>query len=133
MRRESVGMFERVGGWSWLCVDDRKELDGDAAVAVGQNFDAGDLAEVFEIVRLSGEVIGKSDEDTHARMIILVFGEEVDAVAGDVLGGGGLLEVGIVRIGRTHSEGLADADAAAAPAFLLSNFLHVNIRTRKAG
>jgi hypothetical protein len=38
-----------------------------------------------------------------------------------------------VRIGRTHFEGLADADAAAAPAFLLSKFLHVNITTRKWG
>ena len=108
-------------------------MDGDAAVTVGQIFDAGDLAEVLEIVRLSGEVIGKSDEDAHACTISLVLGEEVDAVAGNVFGGGGFLEVGIVRIGRTHFEGLADADAAAAPAFLLSKFLHVNITTRKWG
>jgi hypothetical protein len=38
-----------------------------------------------------------------------------------------------VRIGRTHFEGLADANAAATPAFLLPNFLHVSIKTRKRG
>ena len=133
MRRELVGLLEGGGGQSGLCVDDRKELDADAAVAVGQVFDAGNLAEILEIVRSSGEVIGKSDEDAHACPIRLVLGEEIDAVAGNVFGGGGLLEVGVVRIGRTHFEGLADADAAAAPTFLLSNLLHVNMRTRKWG
>lgn len=39
--------------------------------------------------------------------------------------------MGIAWIGRVHFEGLANADAAAAPAFLLSNFLHVEIKTWK--
>ena len=34
-------------------------------------------------------------------------------------------------IGRAHLERLADAHAVAAPAFLLFNFLHVDIKTWK--
>jgi len=106
-------------------------LDADAKVAVGQNFDTGDLAEVLHIMRIAGEVIGKRNEDAHARTICLVFGKEVNAVAGNVFGGGGLLEGDIVRIGGAHFEGLAYTDASAAPAFLLSRFPHVFMRTQK--
>jgi len=127
---ELVGLLEGCGG---ACVDGREELDADAEVAVGQNFDAGDLAEVLDIMRMAREVIGKGDEDAHACTIRFVFGEEVDAVAGNVFGGGGLLEGVIVRIGRAHLEGLADMNAAAAPAFLRSNLLHVNMGPRKRG
>jgi len=130
---ELAGLLEgdlRQGG---ACPDGRKELDADAEVAVGQNFDARNLAEVLDIMRIAREVIGKRDEDAHARTISFVFGEEVEAVAGDVIGGGDLLEGDIVRIGRAHLEGLADMNAAAAPTFLLLNLLHVNIRARKRG
>ncbi len=120
----------REGG---ACPDGREELDADAEVAVGQNFDAGDLAEVLDIMRIAREVIGKRDEDAHACTIRFVFGEKVDAVAGDVICGGGLLEGEIVRIGRAHLEGLADMNAAAAPTFLLLNLLHIDIKTRKRG
>jgi len=41
-------------------------VERDAAVAFGQIFDAGDLAEVLEIVRITGKVIGKRDEEAHA-------------------------------------------------------------------
>lgn len=132
-KRESVVLVGADGGYDGLYADGREELDGDAAVAVGQIFDAGDLADVLLIERINGKVKGKRDEKAHAFVETFVFGEEVDAVAGDVFGGVGLLEVGIARIGRAHFERLADADAAAAPAFLLSNFLHVDIRTRKRG
>ena len=108
-------------------------MNGDAAVAFGQIFDAGDLAEVLEIVRITGKVIGKRDEEAHAFVKRFVFGEEVNAVAGDVFGGGGLLEVGVVRIGRTHLEGLADANAAAAPTFRLFDVQHIDMRTQKRG
>jgi len=121
------------GGERRLGGDRGKKLDGDAAAAVGEVFDAGDLAEVLEIVRSTGKVIGERDEEAHAYTISLVRGEEVNAIAGDVFGSGGLLEVGIMRIGRTHPEGLTDANAAAAPTFLLSDFLHTNIKTRKRG
>ena len=124
-------MLSAGGGYDGLYADGREELDGDAAVAVGQIFDAGDLADVLLIERITGKVKGKRDEEAHAFVETFVFGEEVDAFARGVFGGGGLLEVGIARIGRAHFEGLADADAAAASAFLLSNFLHVDIRTRK--
>jgi len=106
-------------------------LNSDAAAAVGKILDAGDLAEVLEIVRSSGKVIGERDEEAHADTIRLIFGEEVNALARDVFGGGGLLEVGVVGIGRTDPKGLTDANAAAAATFLLPDFLHVNIRTRK--
>lgn len=131
MRRELVGLLEGGGGWSGLCVDGRKELNGDAAVAVRQILDAGDLAEVLEIVRIAGKVIGNRDEEAHAFAIGFVFGEEVNAVAGDVFGSGGLLEVGVVRIGRAHFEGLADANAAAAPTFIPFNVQHIDMRTQK--
>jgi hypothetical protein len=130
-KSESVVWLGAGGGYDGLYADGREELDGDAAVAVGQIFDAGDLADVLLIERITGKVKGKRDEEAHAFVETFVFGEEVDAVARDVFGGGSLLEMGITRIGRAHFERLADADAAAAPAFLLSNFLHVDIRTRK--
>jgi len=130
-RRKSESVVLLGARYDGLYADGREELDGDAAVAVGQIFDAGDLTDVLLIERITGKVKGKRDEEAHAFVETFVFGEEVDAVAGDVFGGGGLLEVGIARIGRAHFERLADADAAAAPAFLLSNFLHVDIRTRK--
>jgi len=119
------GRERRLGG------DGGKELNGDAAAAIGEIFDAGDLAEVLEIVRSTGKVVGERDEEAHADTIGLIFGEEVNALARDVFGSGGLLEVGIVGVGRTHPKGLTDANAAAAPTFLLPDFLHVNIRTWK--
>jgi hypothetical protein len=117
------------GGYDGLYADGREELDGDAAFAVGQIFDAGDLADIFLIERVTGKVKGKRDEEAHAFVETFVFGEEVDAFAGDVFSVGGLLEVGITRIGRAHFKRLADVDAAAPPAFLLSDFLHIDIRT----
>jgi len=132
-KSESVVLMGAGGGYDGLYADGREELDGDAAFAVGQIFDAGDLADVLLIERIAGKVKGKRDEEAHAFVETFVFGEEVDAFAGDVFGGGGLLEVGIARIGRAHFKRLADADAAAPPAFLLSNFLHADIRTRKSG
>jgi hypothetical protein len=127
--RESVVLLA-AGGYDRLYADGRDKLDGDAAFAVGQIFDPGDLADVLLIKRITREVKGKRDEEAHALVKGFVFGEEVDAIAGDVFGGGDLLEVGVARIGRAHFEGLADANAAVAPAFYLSDFLHVNIRTR---
>jgi len=121
------------GGERRLGGDGGKELNGDAAAAVGEIFDAGDLAEVLEIVRCTGEVIGERDEEAHAYTIRLILGEEVDALAGNIFGRGGFLEMGVVRIGRTDPEGLADANAAAPPTFLLPDFLHINIRTWKRG
>ena len=129
-KRESVVLLG-AGRYDRLYADGRDELDGDAAAAVGQIFDAGDLADVLLVERITGKVKGKRDEEAHALVKSFVFGEEVDAVAGDVFGGGDLLEVVIARIGRAHFEGLADANAAVAPAFHLSNFLHVDIRTWK--
>ena len=126
-RESLVVLLGAGGGYDGLYGDGREELDGDAAVAVGQILDAGDLADVLLIERITGNVKGNRKEETHAFVKTFVLGEEVDAVAGDVFGGGGLLEVGIARVGRAHFERLADADAAAAPAFLLSNFLHVDI------
>ena len=125
--RGSLVVLLGAGGYDGLYGDGTEELDGDTAVAVGQIFDAGDLADVLLIERITGKVKGNRKEEAHTFAKTFVFGEEVDAVAGDVFGGGGLLEVGIARIGRAHFERLADADAAAAPAFLLSDFLHVDI------
>ena len=106
-------------------------MDGDAAVAVRQIFDAGDLADVLLIERITGRVKGQCDEETHVFVKAFAFREEVDAVARDVSGFGDLLEVGIAWVGSAHFESLANADAAAAPAFLLSNFLHVEIKIWK--
>jgi len=120
--KEGSGGFYADGG---------EELDGDAEVAVGEFFNAGDLADVFVIERILGRVIGERDEEAHTFVEDRVFGEEIDAVAGDVFCGGGFLEVRIARIRRAHLEGLADANAAAAPAFLLFDFLHIDMTTRK--
>jgi hypothetical protein len=118
-----------AGGYDRLYADGRNKLDGDAAFAVWQIFDAGDLADVLLIKRITGKVKGKRDEEAHALVKGFVFGEEVDAITGDIFGGGDLLEVSVARIGRAHFEGLADANTAVSPAFYLSAFLHVNIRT----
>ena len=100
-------------------------------VAVGQILDPCDLSQVLEIVRITGEVIGQRDEEAHAFTKGPLFREEVDTLAGHVLCGSGFLEGRLARIGRSHPDGLPDADAAAAPAFLLPNFLHVNMGPRK--
>jgi hypothetical protein len=113
-----------------LHADGREELDCDAAVAVRQIFDAGDLADVLLVKRITRNVKRNRDEETHAFVKTFVFGKEIDAVARDVFRGGGLLEMDITRFGRAHFKRLTDADAAAAPAFLLFNFLHRDIRTR---
>jgi len=106
-------------------------LDGDAALAVWEIFDASDLADVFVIERILGNVKGERDEQAHANIENQVLGEEVDAIARDVFGGGGFLEMGIARIGRANLEGLANADAAAAATLLLFNCLHIDMTTRK--
>jgi hypothetical protein len=59
-------------------------LDRDAAVAVRQIFDAGDLADILVIERIAGRVKGKRDEKAHAFIETFVFGKEVDDVVGDV-------------------------------------------------
>jgi len=132
-KSESVVLLGASGGYDGLYAGGREELDGDAAFAIGQILDAGDLADVLLIERITGDVKGKRNEEAHALVKSFVFGEEVDAFVGEAFGGGGLFEMGIAGIGRAHFERLSDADAAAAPAFLLSNFLHVDIRTRKRG
>ncbi len=106
-------------------------MDGDAASAVGEVFDAGDLADVLLVERITGNVIRKRDEDAHAFVEERVFGEEIDAIAGNVFGGGGILEVGIAGIGGADLEWLADANTAAAAALLLSDFMHIDMTTRK--
>jgi hypothetical protein len=105
-------------------------LDCDAAAAVGQIIDARYLADILLIERITWKVKRDRDEETHAFVKTLIFGEEIDAVARDVFSGGGLLEMVIAWFGRAHFERLANADAAAAPPFLLFNFLHIDIRTR---
>ena len=106
-------------------------MDGDAAVAVRQIFDASDLADVLLIGRITGRVKGQCDEETHVFVKAFAFREKVDAVARDVSGFGDLLEVGIAWVGRADFERPVNADAAAAPAFLVSNFLLVEIKTWK--
>jgi hypothetical protein len=71
--------MERLSVISLRASDRRQELDSDATLAIVEQLDANDLADVFAVAEVGGRVIGECDEETHAFLVVLPLGEEVEA------------------------------------------------------
>jgi len=79
-------------------------LNGDAAAAVVEFFNADNFAERFLIDGAGGVGVGKGDEEAKAFLVAWIFGDEVDAVESGVLGGENFVEIGEGGFGRAHTD-----------------------------
>ena len=92
-------------------------MDGDAEPIVGKIFDPDDFADVLAVHGIVSGGEGKSDEDTHAFVVVGFPGVKIDAVLGSVNADGKILEVVVTGFGRTNAQGLRNLGAATAALF----------------
>ena len=79
-------------------------MHGDATAAVVEFLDANDFTQGF-LINGTGKIgIGEGDENAKAFLIFKVFGDEVDAVEGGVLGWENFVEIGEARFGGAHAD-----------------------------
>jgi len=113
---------------SWRCRGYRgEELDGDTALAIIEQLDANDLADVFAVAEAGGRVIGECDEETHAFLVVLALGEEVESFARDIPRGADFFEEFGARTARTDLHRLADCYSAAPAMVYVTSVLHKTI------
>jgi hypothetical protein len=74
-------------------------------------------------------MIGKRHKQSHAQILALSLGHEINAIAGYVLSRARFLERRILRIGRANAQRLSHAHTATPPALTLSHFMHEIIKT----
>jgi hypothetical protein len=72
--------MERLSGISLRASYRREELDCDATLSVGEQFDPDNLAEVTVVAAFTGAVIGECYQQAHAFLIVLTLGEEVKSL-----------------------------------------------------
>ena len=79
-------------------------MNGDAAAAVVQFFNADNFAERFLIDGAGSVGVGEGDKEAETFFVAWIFGDEVDAVESGVLGGEDFVEVGESGFGRAHAD-----------------------------
>jgi hypothetical protein len=106
-------------------IEGHEDLDGDAAAAMVEFLDANNFAERFLIDGAWGIGIGEGDKDAHTGLVGAVFGNEIDAVEGGVLGGKDFVELGEAGFRRADANNAWQLQAAFAAAFFNSQARHI--------
>lgn len=105
-------------------------MDADSAFVAVKQLDASDLADIFAVVEVGGRMIGERDEETHAFLVVVAFGEEVESFARNIPRCGDFLQGFAARTGRTELHKLPHCYSAAPAMVLLADVPHKTVTTR---